>query len=105
MYIGMQLDISAEFETELLGSGAMEEGYGCSGGAVDRSAMGPFGLLVNAHDSLSELTPIFFRSSNTTNGTNTYFCTDETRFVCFESELIPFDCPFEVSNRICKCLI
>lgn len=77
--VATQLDISAEFETELLGSGATEEGYGCSGGAIDRSAMGPFGLLVNAHDSLSELTPIFFRSSNTTNGTNTYFCADETR--------------------------
>lgn len=80
--IGMatQLDIHAEFATELLGSGVTEEGYGCSGGAIDRSALGPFGLLVIADDSLSELTPIFFRPTNTTNGTSTYFCADETRF-------------------------
>ncbi|KAK3220998.1 hypothetical protein Dsin_014968 [Dipteronia sinensis] len=75
-----QLDIFAEFETELLESGGEEEGYSCSGGAVNRSTMGPFGLLVIADDSLSELTPVFFRPTNTTNGTlDTYFCADETR--------------------------
>ncbi|KAK2653555.1 hypothetical protein Ddye_013411 [Dipteronia dyeriana] len=75
-----QLDIFAEFETELLESGGEEEGYSCSGGAINRSTMGPFGLLVIADDSLSELTPVFFRPTNTTNGTlDTYFCADETR--------------------------
>ncbi|XP_031268114.1 acid beta-fructofuranosidase 1, vacuolar-like [Pistacia vera] len=75
-----QLDIFAEFETELLASATEEEGYNCSVGAVDRSTLGPFGLLVLADDSLSELTPIFFRPTNTTNGTlTTYFCADETR--------------------------
>ncbi|TXG70706.1 hypothetical protein EZV62_005641 [Acer yangbiense] len=76
-----QLDIFAEFETELLESGGEEEeGYSCRGGAINRSTMGPFGLLVIADDSLSELTPVFFRPTNTTNGTlDTYFCADETR--------------------------
>jgi len=49
---------------------------------VDRSALGPFGLLVVADQTLSELTPIFFRPVNTTEGiVETYFCADETRFV------------------------
>nr|AKJ70978.1 soluble acid invertase 2 [Dimocarpus longan] len=75
-----QLDIFAEFETELLESAGEEEGYSCKGGAINRSKLGPFGLLVIADDSLSELTPIFFRPTNTTNGTlDTYFCADETR--------------------------
>lgn len=78
----LQLDIFAEFETELLASATEEEGYDCSVGAVDRSTLGPFGLLVLADDSLSELTPIFFRPTNTTNGTlTTYFCADETRLI------------------------
>nr|AFP23357.1 soluble acid invertase [Litchi chinensis] len=75
-----QLDIFAEFETELLESAGEEEGYSCKGGAINRNKLGPFGLLVIADDSLSELTPVFFRPTNTTNGTlDTYFCTDETR--------------------------
>eukprot|EP00257_Ricinus_communis_P000986 XP_002510944.2 acid beta-fructofuranosidase 1, vacuolar [Ricinus communis] len=74
-----QLDIFAEFETELISESSTEE-YGCSGGAVDRSSLGPFGLLVLADESLSELTPVFFRPVNSTDDTlKTYFCADETR--------------------------
>uniref|UniRef100_A0A6N2NFZ6 Glycosyl hydrolase family 32 C-terminal domain-containing protein n=1 Tax=Salix viminalis TaxID=40686 RepID=A0A6N2NFZ6_SALVM len=74
-----QLDIFAEFEIEMV-SETKHEKYGCSGGAVDRSHLGPFGLLVIADQTLSELTPIFFRPVNTTEGTvETYFCADETR--------------------------
>lgn len=74
------MDILAEFETELVGTGAVEEGYGCSGGAVDRSLLGPFGLLLIADESLTELTPIYLRPTNATNAaTDTYFCADETR--------------------------
>lgn len=74
-----QLDIFAEFEIEIV-SETKHEKYGCSGGAVDRSALGPFGLLVLADQTLSELTPIFFRPVNTTEGiVDTYFCADETR--------------------------
>ncbi|XP_050223995.1 beta-fructofuranosidase, soluble isoenzyme I-like isoform X2 [Mercurialis annua] len=74
-----QLDIFAEFETELISESTGEE-YGCGGGAVARSSLGPFGLLVLADDSLSELTPVFFRPESSTDGTlKTYFCADETR--------------------------
>ncbi|KAK7258230.1 hypothetical protein RIF29_32789 [Crotalaria pallida] len=80
-----QLDIFAEFEIELSASqGIGNEGnsVGCGGGAVDRSALGPFGILVIANDQLSELTPIYFGLSNTTisgTSTTTSFCVDETR--------------------------
>ncbi|KAF9668226.1 hypothetical protein SADUNF_Sadunf15G0107100 [Salix dunnii] len=74
-----QLDIFAEFEIEMI-SETKHEKYGCSGGAVDRSNLGPFGLLVIADQTLSELTPIFFRPVNTAEGiAETYFCADETR--------------------------
>ncbi|GAV92148.1 Glyco_hydro_32N domain-containing protein/Glyco_hydro_32C domain-containing protein/DUF3357 domain-containing protein [Cephalotus follicularis] len=75
-----QLDIFAEFEVELLGSEAVEDNSSCSDGAVDRSTVGPFGLLVLADDSLSELTPIYFRPTNASDGSlKTYFCADESR--------------------------
>ncbi|GKV33783.1 hypothetical protein SLEP1_g42242 [Rubroshorea leprosula] len=72
-----QLDITAEFETEYLESNSTDDFSGCGAGAIDRSTYGPFGLLVIADQSLSELTPVYFRPSNTTNGT--YFCADESR--------------------------
>lgn len=76
-----QLDIFAEFEIELLASeGIGEDNVGCGGGAVDTSALGPFGILAIADDQLSELTPIYFRLSNTSYGSSTTsFCVDETR--------------------------
>ncbi|KAJ8747847.1 hypothetical protein K2173_010056 [Erythroxylum novogranatense] len=74
-----QLDIFAEFETEFISNETTEE-YGCSGGAIDRSNMGPFGILVLADAELSELTPVFFRPVYTKNDSlETYFCADETR--------------------------
>lgn len=49
--------------------------------ADNRTTLGPFGLAVLADESLSELTPIFFRLAKTTNGTlKTLFCADESRF-------------------------
>ncbi|KAK7312080.1 hypothetical protein VNO77_35649 [Canavalia gladiata] len=77
-----QLDIFAEFEMELLASEVIgKDNEGCGGGAVDRSALGPFGILAIADDQLSELTPIYFRVSSTTNNSTstTSFCVDETR--------------------------
>lgn len=76
-----QLDIIAEFEIEPLGSEEIDEdSVGCGGGATDRSALGPFGLLTIADDSLSELTPIYFRlSSSSHQNSTTFFCADETR--------------------------
>ncbi|KAK7334499.1 hypothetical protein VNO80_26256 [Phaseolus coccineus] len=75
--LATQLDIFAEFEIEWLNSRSNgKNNIGCGrGGATDRSAFGPFGLLAIADDSLSEQTPIYFRLSNTT----TFFCVDETR--------------------------
>ncbi|XP_062092163.1 acid beta-fructofuranosidase 1, vacuolar-like [Humulus lupulus] len=71
-----QLDILAEFEVDLSGLGEADHvSVGCGGGSVDKSAFGPFGVLVLANDALSELTPIYFRHTKA----NTYFCADETR--------------------------
>ena len=75
------MDILAEFEIESLVSNTTDEVSDCGDGAVDRSTFGPFGLLVIADDSLSELTPVYFRPVNTSDGSlKTYFCADETRF-------------------------
>lgn len=80
--LATQLDIFAEFEIESLASKRIgKNNIGCgSGGATDRSAFGPFGLLAIADDTLSEQTPIYFSLSNTTLGSSTtFFCVDETR--------------------------
>ncbi|RDY00284.1 Beta-fructofuranosidase, soluble isoenzyme I, partial [Mucuna pruriens] len=79
-----QLDIFAEFEIDFLASkrkGFGKENVGCGSGAVDRSALGPFGILAIADDQLSELTPIYFHVSSTTSdgSLTTSFCVDETR--------------------------
>lgn len=88
----LQLDIFAEFETELISDSVVEE-YDCSGGAVDRSSLGPFGILVIADQTLSELTPVFFRPVNSTDGTlKTYFCADETRLPSFIINSHLFNC-------------
>ncbi|GMI75639.1 VACUOLAR INVERTASE 1 [Hibiscus trionum] len=75
-----QLDIVAEFVIEPLVSSTMNQAFDCGDGAVDRSTYGPFGLLVIADASLSELTPVYFRPLSASDGSlKTYFCTDETR--------------------------
>lgn len=87
-----QLDIFADFEIESLGLEETNEANGgCRGGVVDRSRLGPFGLLVIADETLSELTPIYFRPTNTSDGgLKTYFCADERRYACFLWWLSPF---------------
>ncbi|KAE9464999.1 hypothetical protein C3L33_03096, partial [Rhododendron williamsianum] len=59
-----QLDISATFEVDeaaLEGTFEADVGYNCStAGSSVRGALGPFGLLVIADDSLSEFTAIYF---------------------------------------------
>nr|AAK71505.2 soluble acid invertase Ib2FRUCT3 [Ipomoea batatas] len=78
-----QLDISAWFEVEnTTSSMEADVGYNCSssGGAVTRGALGPFGLLVIADETLSELTPVYFYIAKGTDGkAETHFCTDQTR--------------------------
>ncbi|KAK9291836.1 hypothetical protein L1049_019786 [Liquidambar formosana] len=78
-----QLDISAEFEID---KEALEENedehvnYDCWGGVAERGSFGPFGLLVNTHPTLSELTPIYFHIAKGTGGhPRTFFCADKTR--------------------------
>lgn len=88
-----QLDIFADFEIESLGLEETNEANGgCRGGAVDRSSLGPFGLLVIADETLSELTPIYFRPTNRSDGgLVTYFCADERRYACFlDSSLLAY---------------
>nr|BAG30919.1 soluble acid invertase [Pyrus pyrifolia] len=76
-----QLDISVDFKIESLDTEESVNGSsGCGDGAVDRSTFGPFGILVIADESLSELTPVYFRVTNSTDGdVTTYFCADESR--------------------------
>nr|H2DF87.1 RecName: Full=Acid beta-fructofuranosidase 1, vacuolar; AltName: Full=Vacuolar invertase 1; Short=RvVI1; Flags: Precursor [Rosa hybrid cultivar]AEY79729.1 vacuolar invertase isoform 1 [Rosa hybrid cultivar] len=76
-----QLDILVEFELEPLESSeTVNSSVGCGGGAVDRGTFGPFGILVIADETLTELTPIYFNLANSTEGdVITYFCADERR--------------------------
>lgn len=86
----MQLDILATFEVDnetLKDSTEVEAdhhaGYNCTngGGSAGRGALGPFGLIVFADKSLSELTPIYFYIAIGTDGrAETHFCTDQSRF-------------------------
>ncbi|KAE8056253.1 hypothetical protein FH972_013041 [Carpinus fangiana] len=81
-----QLDIVAEFE---LDKEALErtnqtnvESISCStsGGAAGRAALGPFGLLVLADDSLFEYTPVYFYVAKGADGNlKTFFCVDQSR--------------------------
>ncbi|XP_019160347.1 PREDICTED: acid beta-fructofuranosidase AIV-18-like isoform X1 [Ipomoea nil] len=80
-----QLDISAWFEVDeeaLEGEGEGDFRYNCSssGGAVKRGALGPFGLVVGADETLAELTPIYFYVQKGGDGkAKAHFCTDLTR--------------------------
>jgi len=83
-----QLDIVAEFEID---KEALErtnetnvEFISCStsGGAAGRGALGPFGLLVLADESLSEYTPVYFYVAKGADGNlKTFFCVDQTRYI------------------------
>lgn len=80
-----QLDIVAEFEIDknvLENTAETNEEFSCSTshGAAHRSALGPFGLLVLADESLAEHTPVYFYVTKGFNGTlKTFFCTDQSR--------------------------
>ncbi|XP_059629444.1 beta-fructofuranosidase, soluble isoenzyme I-like [Cornus florida] len=78
-----QLDISATFEIDKEALEATVEAdvnYNCTGGATARGALGPFGLLVIADETLSEQTPVYFYIAKDTDGSaKTWFCADETR--------------------------
>ncbi|KAL8526403.1 hypothetical protein ACS0TY_015563 [Phlomoides rotata] len=81
-----QLDIVAEFEIDKEAmekvSGTPNKTYSCSsnGGAVERGALGPFGILVLANKDLTEQTSIYFYISKDANGDLlTFFCVDNSR--------------------------
>ncbi|KAJ3672633.1 hypothetical protein LUZ60_007354 [Juncus effusus] len=80
-----QMDIIAEFEVKnetLENVKEIEGDYECgtSGGAKQRGALGPFGLLVLADKGLIEQTAVYFYLSRSSNrGFKTHFCHDETR--------------------------
>ncbi|KAK7252667.1 hypothetical protein RIF29_36779 [Crotalaria pallida] len=80
-----QLDIEAEFEINkeaLENTSHSNEEYKCetSGGASQRGALGPFGLLVLADEDLSEYTPVYFYVIKGSDGVlKTHFCSDQSR--------------------------
>lgn len=81
-----QLDIVAEFELdkealEKTAESNVEFSCSSSEGSAERGALGPFGLLVLADDSLSEQTPVYFYIAKGKDGSlKTYFCTDQSRY-------------------------
>lgn len=91
VWLWQQLDIVATFEVDkeaLEGTVEAVVGYNCttSGGAAGRGVLGPFGILVLADDSLSELTPVYFYIAKGTDGSaKTYFCADQSRFASYLS--------------------
>ncbi|XVE57711.1 hypothetical protein DITRI_Ditri04bG0111300 [Diplodiscus trichospermus] len=80
-----QLDVVAEFKIDkeaLEKTTGSNETFSCStsGGAAERGALGPFGLLVLADDSLSEQTPVYFYIAKGSDGNlKTFFCNDQSR--------------------------
>ncbi|XP_048546619.1 sucrose:sucrose 1-fructosyltransferase-like [Triticum urartu] len=80
-----QLDIEATFHLDTSAIAAVNEadvGYNCStsGGAANRGALGPFGLLVLADGALKEQTAVYFYvSRGLDGGLQTHFCQDESR--------------------------
>lgn len=83
----MQLDLVVMFDIDKETVEAAVETdvtYDCptSGGAANRGVLGPFGVVVLAEETLSELTPIYFYIIKGPNGkTQTHFCADELRLV------------------------
>lgn len=80
----IQLDIVAEFELDkkaLEKTAESNEEFSCttSHGARHRNALGPFGLLVLADDSLVEQTPVYFYVQKSNGTLKTFFCTDQSR--------------------------
>ncbi|KAK4787083.1 hypothetical protein SAY86_010916 [Trapa natans] len=80
-----QADIVAEFQIDkaaLEAAPPSAEGFNCtnSGGAAQRGALGPFGLLVLADHMRQEQTSVHFYVSKSTDGSlKTSFCTDQSR--------------------------
>ncbi|MBA0756163.1 hypothetical protein Gogos_022055 [Gossypium gossypioides] len=82
---GSQLDIIAEFEIDkeaLKKATGSNITFSCQTGrgAAKSGALGPFGILVLADESLSEQTPVYFYIAKDSDGDlKTFFCTDLSR--------------------------
>ncbi|KAM0888577.1 hypothetical protein ACQ4PT_028268 [Festuca glaucescens] len=80
-----QLDIEASFRLDDFAIAALNEAdalYNCStsGGAANRGALGPFGLLIHADVGRREQTAVYFYVSRDLDwGLRTHFCHDESR--------------------------
>ncbi|XP_031261189.1 acid beta-fructofuranosidase-like [Pistacia vera] len=80
-----QLDIVAEFELEMEAlnrTSASKVEFSCSssGGAAERGALGPFGLVVLADEHLTEQTPVYFYVAKEKDGNlKSFFCSDQSR--------------------------
>ncbi|XP_051119605.1 acid beta-fructofuranosidase-like [Andrographis paniculata] len=80
-----ELDIVAEFEIDkdsLERTNGKDESYNCSmsGGAAQRGALGPFGLLVLSDKDQTEQTPVYFYVFKDHEGDfKTFFCADQSR--------------------------
>lgn len=80
------MDIVATFDVDEEALQSIEEAdadYSCtsSGGAVTRGVLGPFGFLVLADESLTELTAVYFYIGKGIDGRpKTHFCADQSRF-------------------------
>lgn len=82
----MQADIIVSFDIDkkIVEETSDMMSYDCpkSGGAVNRGVLGPFGIIVLADQTLSELTPIYFYLTKGYNGKlQTHFCADELRLL------------------------
>lgn len=80
------MDIVAEFDLDMEAlnrTSASDVEFSCSssGGAAERGAFGPFGLLVLADEHLSEQTPVYFYVAKRKDGNlQTFYCTDQSRY-------------------------
>ncbi|KAL2472000.1 Acid beta-fructofuranosidase 3 [Abeliophyllum distichum] len=80
-----QLDIVVEFEVDqkaLESINGTNTTYSCNanGGAAERGALGPFGLLVLTDNDQVEQTPVYFYISKDIQGNfSTFFCADHSR--------------------------
>lgn len=73
-------------EEALLSMEEAEGDYNCTsgGGAVSRGVLGPFGFLVLADESLTELTAVYFYIGKGIDGrAKTHFCADQSRFASY----------------------
>lgn len=83
------MDLIASFEIDGEAVESLAEAnteYDCptSGGAANRGVLGPFGIVVFADESQTEMTPIYFYIAKGANGTvETHFCADGSRLVLF----------------------